>query len=130
MSRLLRRESAGVLVLVVAGCTFDSFLTPLTGSLIQKQAVSCSLAQVSAKLEEGLSEAGIAVLAKQLGSEIRLAGRTKSGKVFCLYLYGQKVAGADKTLVHIKWGQEADEPFWQMVLGLLATLTPDPDKQS
>jgi hypothetical protein len=125
MSRYLGITSAAVLILAVIGCSLDSFLIAPTGLTGQKQVVAGSVAQVSAKLEEGFSEAGISVLTKQVGTEIRLAGQTKSGKIFCVHLYGEKVEGKDKTLVRVKWDRDADDEFWRMVLKLVATPAPD-----
>ncbi|HZY85250.1 MAG TPA: hypothetical protein VFE78_10500 [Gemmataceae bacterium] len=125
MSRCLGAATAGVLLLAVAGCSLDSFLTPFPGTPDPRQVVAAPLAQVAARLEEGLSEAGVPVLTKPVGREMRLAGMTKSGKVFCLHLYAEKVAGADRTLVRVKWDRGADDPFWQMVLELAATAASD-----
>lgn len=130
MSRCLGITSAGVLLLAAIGCSLDSFLASSAGSSGPKQIAAGSVTEVSAKLQEGFSEAGISVLAKQVGTEMRLAGRTTSGNIFCLHLYGEKVAGKDKTLVHVKWDREADEAFWRMVLELLATPASDSSDSS
>ncbi len=124
MSRLPGMACAAAVVFAVAGCVLDSFPTPI-GSGCPQKVVSGSLNQVSALLEDGLREAGVSVLTKRVGSEIRLAGMTASGQVFCIHLYGEKKSGAEKTLVRIKWDRAADEPFWQMVLRLVATPASD-----
>jgi hypothetical protein len=117
---------AGALLLAVAGCSLDSFLAPLPGLSGRQQVVADKLERVSARLQEGLGDAGITVLTKPVGPEMRLAGMTKSGKVFCLHLYAEKAGGADRTLVRVKWDREADEPFWQLVVSLVATRAADP----
>jgi hypothetical protein len=127
MSRSLGAATAGVLLLIVAGCSLDSFLSPFPGPPDPRQVVAAPLQQVAARLVEGLSEAGVPVLTKPVGREVRLAGMTKSKKIFCLHLYAEKVAGADRTLVRVKWDREADEPFWQLVLELASTAAPDAD---
>ena len=129
MSRLPGMACAAAVVFAVAGCVFDSFPTPI-GSGCPQQVVSGSSNLVSAQLEEGLREAGVSFVTKRVGSEIRLAGRTASGQVFCIHLYGDKKAGAEKTLVRINWDRAADEPFWQMVLRLLATPASDSSDSS
>src|SRR5579872_5214381 len=118
MSRSLGAATAGVLLLVVGGCSLDSFMTPFAGAPDPRQVVAAPLEQVAARLEEGLSEAGVPVVKKPAGREVRLAGITKSRKVFCLHLYAEKAGDADQTLVRVKWGSGADEPFWQLVLEL------------
>ena len=127
MSRSLGLAGAGVLLLAAAGCSFDSFLTPGL-SLRQQQVVSAPLVRVSAQLQEGLSEAGIHVLSKPVGQEMRLAGMTKSKKVFCLHLYAEKEGKAERTLVRIKWDREADEAFWQTVVQIVTETAADPEE--
>jgi hypothetical protein len=121
MSRSL--AVVGVLLLASAGCSLTPFLAPSP----DQQVVSDSLERVAARIQDGLSEAGVPVLSKRVGTEVRLAGMTKSGKVFCLHLYAKKVEGADKTLVRVRWDREADEPFWQSVLRIM---TAGPDSPS
>jgi hypothetical protein len=125
MSHSLRIVGAGLLLFAVIGCSLDSFLAAPGGPSANKQIVNAPVAQVSARLEEGLSEAGVSVLTKQVGQERRLAGITPSGKIFCLHLYGQKVAGKEATQVRVKWDREADEAFWRMVLNLAASSAAD-----
>jgi len=119
MSRSLGLAGAGVLLFAVLGCGPGAFLAPFPGTSHRQQVVADKLERVSARLEEGLSDAGVSVLTKRVGPEMRLAGQTKSGKVFCLHLYAEKAGGEDRTLVRIKWDREADEAFWELVLSLL-----------
>jgi hypothetical protein len=114
MSRSL--AVVGVLLLASAGCS----LTPLLAPHPEQQVVAAPLDRVATRIQDGLSEAGVPVLTKRVGAEVRLAGMTKSGKVFCLHLYAKKVEGAEKTLVRVQWDREADEPFWQTVLRISA----------
>src|SRR3954454_24286599 len=111
MSRCVGLAGAGVLLLAGVGCSPGSFLTPFPGTSNRQQVVTDKLERVSARLEEGLSDAGVSVLTKRVGPEMRLAGMTKSGKVFCLHLYAEKEGSADRTLVRVKWDREADEAF-------------------
>jgi hypothetical protein len=120
MSRSLGLAGAGVLLLAVVGCSPGAFLAPFPGTSNRQQVVADKMERVSARLEEGLSDAGVSVLTKPVGPEMRLAGQTKAGKVFCLHLYAEKEGGADRTLVRVKWDREADEAFWQLVLSLVA----------
>ena len=119
MSRSLGLACAGVFLLAAAGCGPGAFLAPFPFTSNRQQMVDDKLEQVSARLKEGLSDAGVSVLTKRVGTEMRLAGQTKTGKVFCLHLYAKNVDGADRTLVRVKWDREADEEFWQMVVGLV-----------
>jgi hypothetical protein len=120
MTRSLGLACAGVLLLAAAGCGPGAFLAPFPFTSNRQQVVDDKMEQVSARLQAGLSDAGVAVLTKRVGPEMRLAGQTKSGKVFCLHLYAQKVDGADRTLVRVKWDREPDEAFWEQVLSLVA----------
>ena len=121
MSRHL--AALGGLLLLTSGCA----LTPLLAPHAEQQVVAAPLDRVAARLQDGLSEAGVPVLTKRVGEEFRLAGMTKSGKVFCLHLYAKKIGGADKTLVRVRWDREADEPFWQTVLRI-TTAEPEADE--
>jgi len=120
MFRCVGLAGAGVLLLAVMGCSPGAFLAPFPFTSNRQEVVADKLERVSARLEEGLREAGVSVLTKRVGPEMRLAGQTKSGKVFCLHLYAEKEGGADRTLVRVKWDREADEAFWQMVVSLVA----------
>jgi hypothetical protein len=126
MFRSLGMAGAGVLLLAAVGCSLDSFVVPYVGTARRQQLVADRLDRVSARLQEGLSDAGITVLTKPVGSEMRLAGMTKSGKVFCLHLYAEKDGGADRTLVRVKWDREADGPFWDLVCKLVAPPASEP----
>jgi hypothetical protein len=91
----------------------------------QQQLVDGSVERVAAVLQDGLSDAGILVLSKRVGSEIRLAGQTKTHKIFCIHLYGKMEGKTAKTLVRMKWDKEADESFWNLIVQLLATTEAD-----
>jgi hypothetical protein len=121
MSRCLGGVGIAALLLAVAGCTLDAFLVPTAGVSGPQQVVSGSVAVVSAQLEAGLADEGVAVLTKRVGTEQRLAGITPSGKAFCLHLYEKNGAGGEKTLVRIRWGtRDSDEAFWRSVLAMLS----------
>jgi hypothetical protein len=124
MSRCLGRTWAGVLLFVVAGCTVDSFLSPQIVTYGPKRVVSGSVSQVAAKLQDGLSDAGIQVMPRQAGGDYRLAGQSKSGTVFCLHLHEKKVAGATKTLIRMQWDRGGDEELWKLVLKLVDSPQP------
>jgi hypothetical protein len=119
MSRSL--AAVGVFLLASAGCS----LTPLLAPHPEQQVVAAPLDRVATRIQDGLSEAGVPVLTKRVGTEVRLAGMTRSGKVFCLHLYAKQVEGADKTLVRVQWDREADEPFWQTVVRICAANAAD-----
>jgi hypothetical protein len=118
MSRSLGLVGAGVL-LAAMGCSPGAFLAPFPGTSNRQEVVADKLERVSARLQEGLSDAGISVLSKPVGTELRLAGQTKSNKVFCLHLYAEKAGGEDRTRIRVKWDREPDEAFWQLVCKLV-----------
>jgi hypothetical protein len=74
---------------------------------------------VSQTLQDDLTDAGIAVLAKREGRNERLVGTTKAGKMFCLHLHSAPAVDSVQTVVTVEWGREPDERFWQTVTGLL-----------
>jgi hypothetical protein len=122
MSRCLGVLCAGVLAVAAAGCTVDSFLMPSLTTFKRHQAITGTVPEVSRRIEDGLSDAGILVITKQLDDgERRLAGQDKqSGRVFCVHLYGKKVGKVDKTMVSIEMDNGANDAFWQMILGFAA----------
>ena len=121
MPRFLGVVVAGVLLLAVAGCS----LTPLLAPHPEQQVVADPIDRVATRIQDGLSEAGVPVLTKRVGQEVRLAGMTKSRKVFCLHLYAEKAGREDRTLVRVKWDRVADGPFWELVCKLAATPAAD-----
>lgn len=125
MSRCLGVAIVGLLLCAAVGCTLDSFLSPSLVVDGPKTVVSGSVSQVAAKLQDGLSDAGMEIYPiKRVGAHIRVAGVKNSQTVFCLYLSEKRVAGANKTLVRMKWDRGGDEELWQTVLKILATPAP------
>jgi hypothetical protein len=118
MSRCLGLRSVAAL-LCVLGCSHDGFLAPSTGPGRPGLVVEGSVAHVSETLQDGLCDAGIAVLAKRDGRNERLVGTSKSGKVFCLHLRPATAASSKSTVVSVEWGEDSDEQFWRTVTGLL-----------
>jgi hypothetical protein len=121
MSRSLGMAIAGALVCAVAGCTVDSFLTPSFVTYGPKVVAAGSVTTVCGKLQDGLSDAGIAVQMKRVPSGFRLSGITKSGKVFCLHLHEKREMGSVQTQVRVQWDLGGDDAFWQMVVKLVDT---------
>ncbi len=121
MRRCLARACAGVLLLAAAGCTMDKFLVWQVMNYGPKAVVPGTVAEVSAKLEDGLGDAGLLLRKKRMGSEYRIASQWKSSTVFCLYLTQLKASDGNKTLVRIKWDGEGDEELWHLILKILHT---------
>jgi hypothetical protein len=109
---------AAALVCVAAGCVSQSFLAPWGSAPLERWVVNEYYGSLGAALETGLSDQGIRIVPKRLADEVRLAGQTRSGKVFCLYI---KPAPDDreKATVALRWDREADEVFRKMVVELL-----------
>jgi hypothetical protein len=116
---------AGALLLTVAGC-MSSFLG-LTAAPRQQYAVAAPQSVVIGMLETGLGEAGVNVLTKRVDGVMRMAGQTKSGKVFCLYVKpGEQ---GEQTVVVVRWDRDADEAFWKSVVEILKAAEAEPEKQ-
>lgn len=131
MSRCLGMAIAGVLLSTVAGCTVDSFLSPSAVVDGPKTLVTGSVSQVSARLQDGLSDAGMQMYPiKRVGSDLRMAGIKNSQMVFCLHLSEKRVPGGKKTLVRMQWDRGGDEELWQTVLKILTTPTPTADSSA
>ena len=120
MSRYVGVVCAGFMLLGLVGCTADSFLFPFHGPPPQGVIVDGMVPVVSVKVQEALADAGVSVLTKQVGDDLRLAGMTKAGRVFCLHLKPLKVEDKEKTRISIKWDKETDETFWRTVVQPLA----------
>lgn len=126
MCRCLGKVCAGVLLLAVAGCTLDSFLLP--GSVVYgpKLIVAGTVGEVSAKLQDGLSDAGIMLVSKRVGDDFRIGGTVpKTRTAFCLHLSEKKIGGSIKTLIRMQWDRGGDEELWQRVQAILTTPTDD-----
>jgi hypothetical protein len=112
---------AGVLLLA-AGCMGDSFLGRQIVVYGPMVVVPGSVGEVSAKLRDGLSEAGLLLNAKWVGSDYRIASTWKSQMAFCLHMKQIKdkdAAHGIKTQVRIQWDRGGDDELWQLVLKLL-----------
>ena len=107
MGRCLGRTCSSLLWLAVAGCTVVT--------CGPKEVVPGTVAQVAAELQDGFREAGIQVMAKQAGDELRLAGQSKSGTAFCLHLSQKKVLDKPNTVVSMWWDLGGDEELWKLV---------------
>jgi hypothetical protein len=120
---------AAALVCVAAGCVSQSFLAPWGSAPTEKWLVNEYYGSVGAAVETGLTDQGVRVVSKRLADEVRVAGQTKSGKVFCLYI---KPAPDDreKATVALRWDREADEAFRKMVVELLKPPAKDREEAS
>lgn len=118
---------AGLVLLASVGCVGEAFLAPFTNTARYTQVADGTPGVVSAVLQEGFGGVGITMFVKRHGEEIRLAGQTKAGDVFCVYVRPGREAGAAKSLVTIKWDRQPDEPLWKSVVEWLATRAPEKD---
>ena len=117
----------GAIACAAAGCVPNSFLTPFGRAHGEKQVVNIPLGSVAAMLETGLNETGIHVFTKSYPDEIRVVGKTKADKVFCIYLTRDKESGGEKTLVSLYWDRDADAALWGTVVSILNTPAPSAD---
>jgi hypothetical protein len=132
MSRRLGLSGLVALVCVL-GCTHDQFVAQPSEAEHFQVVAAGSVSQVSGVLQDGLSEAGILVVAKRAGSSQRLAGITESGKTYCLILQPHPESPSKRTVVSAEWGgKEPNRDFWKSVTKLLAQIPEkvDSDRRS
>ena len=127
MSRLVML-CASLVLLAMVGCVNDAFLANFSGMARYRQVVNGTPGLVSTILEEGFSGVGVTMFVKRQDEEIRLAGQTKSGQVFCVYVRPAKAAGSANSVVTVKWDSQPDEELWKSIVGWLATCAPEEDK--
>jgi hypothetical protein len=119
MCRCLARVCAGVLLLAAAGCTLDSFLSPQSVVYGPRRVVNGTVGEVSSRLQDGLSEAGIMLAVNRVGSDLRIGGVYQKRTVFVLHLRDKKVGNRMQTLVRMQWDRGGDDELWQLVLRIL-----------
>jgi len=112
---------AAALLCAAAGCSASSFLLSFVSPNGKQQVVSGSVDQVSAQLRGALSNTGFMVAMSRQDQDVRLSGKTKTGKTFVLVLKRQKTGSGDNTAISIEWEKDADEQFWLTVVELLAS---------
>jgi hypothetical protein len=118
---------AGLVLLAAVGCFNDSFLAHPFSAGRYRQVVDGKPGPVSAALEAGFSGVGVTMFVKRQGEEVRLAGQTKSGQVFCVYVRPGKSGASATSVVTVKWDGQPDEPLWLSIQGWLATSSPEKD---
>jgi hypothetical protein len=119
MSRVVGMVCAGALLLGAAGCFLgDAFLASPVAAARYRCEVADKYASVAADVEQALNEAGVSVLTKRLDGEIRLAGQSKDGKVFCLYVKRKKTEAGETSMISVKWDRAPDEELWRVVTSL------------
>jgi hypothetical protein len=120
MRHCLGKACAVMLVFALAGCTIDTFLNRQIVVWGPKVVVPGSVAEVSAKLRDGLSESGLLVNAKRTESEYRISSVWKeSGTVFCLHLQQMNDEDGIKTRVRMQWDRGGNQELWQLILKIL-----------
>ncbi len=122
MRHCLGRVCTGVLLLTAVGCMGDSFLGRQIVVYGPMVVVPGSVSEVSAKLRDGLSEAGLLLNSKWVGSDYRLSSTWKTHTVFCLHMKQMKDKDAShgiKTQVRMQWDRGGDDELWQLVLKIL-----------
>ena len=116
---------AGLVLLAMVGCVNESFLTPFTATTKYRQVADGTPSVVANALEAGFGGVGITMFSKRHGEEVRLAGQTKSGDVFCVYVRPADEAGGKRSVVTVKWDRSPDEPLWASMVQWLTTSAPE-----
>jgi hypothetical protein len=109
-----------VLLLVAAGCPNRAFLSPPESSMGYKKLVDGRPGQVSAILEAGLNSSGCPVIVKRERGDVRLAGQSSSGQVFCIYVRPEQTVAGQRTAVILKCDRQPDPQLWETVVDCLA----------
>ena len=116
---------AGLVLLAMVGCVNESFLTPFTATTKYRQVADGTPSVVANALEAGFGGVGITMFTKRHADEIRLAGQTKAGDVFCVYVRPAEEAGGKRSVVTVKWDRSPDEPLWASMVQWLTTSAPE-----
>lgn len=116
MRRCLVKACTGVLLLAAVGCTADTFLNRQIVVNGPKVVVPGTVAEVAAKLRDGLSDAGLFLRTKYVGNDYRISSQWKSGTVFCVHLRQIKSDGDNQTMVRIQWDRGGNDELWQLIL--------------
>jgi hypothetical protein len=110
-------------LLLLAGCLPHSFLRNHPNQEFPEHY------QTAARvLQVGLGEAGVNTQKKVVGNEIRLIGKTKSEKVFVLYVEPAPTKATDlpRARVTLYWDNGEDPSFWPLVLSVFQRPTGAP----
>jgi hypothetical protein len=118
---------AAALVCMAVGCVGNSFLAPWNRAPVERWSVNEPYKTVAAVLDTGLNDQHVQHACNPVKGEVRIAGQTKSGKVFGLYVRPAKDS-YEKAVVSLFWDREADEVFRRMVLELLKPPAKDADE--
>jgi hypothetical protein len=110
----------GLILLVAVGCVHDAFLARPPSAPRYTRVVDSAPSCVATALEAGFGSLDLPVLLKRDRGEIHLAGTTKSGQIFAVYVRRGKAASAATTVVTVKWDGEPDEKLWEAIVGWLA----------
>ena len=122
MARRLGVVCAGILLFTGAGCSSDSFMLAFTRASPQQLVVAGSVVEVSSRIKDVFRSRRLPLVTKLQGDDLRMAGVTKAGKVFCLHLRQDKGEAGERTKILVQWDREADEEVWKKVLQPLAAL--------
>ena len=125
MSHRLGSAITAALLIVVAGCSADTFVLTWPGSGGKPKIVSGSIEDTAAHLRASLSKLNIVVAVNPMDEgTIELNGLTKTGRRFALVLKRHKTNRGENTAITVEWEKDADEQFWATVLDLLVKPAP------
>jgi hypothetical protein len=121
----------GAVLAAAAGCVNGNLhVSPAPPGPPPPQVVAASVNVVANVLQDALTDAGIVVVEKRKGSQVRLVGSTGADRLFAIVLQPRKGAKRDLTLVIVDCGHDPDEHFLQVVREALAPMRPGADKDA
>jgi hypothetical protein len=105
--------TAASLLWLLAGCTPNAvWESYFEARLVGGETLAGSPSSVSFLMHSTLSNLGLFATIRNDGETIRIDSRTHSGKKFYLLLTRDGSAEGQRTLVRVKWEDEADNMFW------------------
>jgi hypothetical protein len=118
--------AVGVGLLLVAGCTMDSFsLTALGVVKSEGPVIAGSLDATTVAAQQTLrGDMGLFVTTHRDSDTVKLTSTTAGGKRFTLVLKAHKTDHGEETQASIQWEKDADDAFWIQLAAKLAKPQP------
>ncbi len=118
------RCAAVVLLLGLAGCTYDQFRASFqeTDSGAARPTVDASVESVAERTRIHLNTIGVNTVVERDGNDIRLRCTSAKGKHFVLVLTEETGSNGKQTRARLEWEDGSDDPLAVLIQAHLETL--------